>query len=100
MLRNSTSFYAVKLANLLFLLFLFSKMAPFTPQEKVQCYYWLAEFKFLVTVQRRFGDKYGREAPDRHTIIQWHKHLLKNGDFQRHGGGRKKTSDDLLILHL
>ncbi|PSN34769.1 hypothetical protein C0J52_21176 [Blattella germanica] len=52
-------------------------------------------FKFLVTVQRRFRDKYGREAPDRHTIVQWHKHLLENGDFQRHGGsGRKRTSDE------
>ncbi|PSN58081.1 hypothetical protein C0J52_06512 [Blattella germanica] len=71
MQRNSTNFYAVKLANLLFLL-LFSKMAPFTPQEKVQCCYWLAEFKFLVTVQWRFRDKYSCEAPDRHTTVQWH----------------------------
>ncbi|PSN41049.1 hypothetical protein C0J52_24031 [Blattella germanica] len=98
MQRNSTSFYAVKFPNLLLLLLLlllFSKMASFTPQEKVQCCYWLAEFKFPVTVQRRFRDKYGREAPDRHTIVQWHKHLLENGDFRRHGGGgRRRTSDE------
>lgn len=85
--------------NLLFLLLcvhrLFSKMASFTPQEKVQSCYWVAEFKFSVTVQRRFHEKYGRAASDRHTIVQWHKHLLENGDFQRHGGnGRKRTSDE------
>ncbi|KAJ4444317.1 hypothetical protein ANN_06109 [Periplaneta americana] len=45
----------------------------------------------------RFREKYGRAAPERHTIVQWHKHLLENGDFQRHGGGgRKSTSDENL----
>ncbi|KAJ4450303.1 hypothetical protein ANN_01723 [Periplaneta americana] len=53
------------------------------------------KFKFPVPVQRRFREKYDRAAPDSHTIVQWHKYLLENGDFQRHGGGsRKRTSDE------
>ncbi|KAJ4429076.1 hypothetical protein ANN_26077 [Periplaneta americana] len=75
---------------------LFSKMVPFTPQEKVQYSYWLAEFEFPVTVQWRFREKYGHVAPDRHTIVQGHKHFLQNGDFQRHGGGNVSC----LVLNL
>ncbi|KAJ4446629.1 hypothetical protein ANN_13326 [Periplaneta americana] len=72
------------------------QMAPFTPQEKVQCCYWLAEFKFPVTVQRRFREKKnGRVAPDSHTIVHWHKHLLENGDFHRYGGDGERRMKTL-----
>jgi hypothetical protein len=36
----------------------FVKWHYFTSQEEVQCCYWIAEFKFPVTVQCKFCEKY------------------------------------------
>jgi hypothetical protein len=67
----------------------------FTSQVKVQCCYWLAEFKFPVIVQRKFRQKYGRDPPDRHTIVHWQQHLLQHGTFERHGaGGRPRMTPE------
>jgi hypothetical protein len=61
----------------------------FTVQQKVQCCYWLAEFKFLVTVQRKFRQEYGQDPPERHSIVVWHKHLLEMDSVLR----RKESSN-------
>jgi hypothetical protein len=71
------------------------KMASFTPQDKVQCHYWLAEFKFTVNVQCKFHLKYGHDRLDRCTVVNWHKHLLQHGSFKWHSaGGRPWTTHE------
>jgi hypothetical protein len=49
-------------------------MLSFTLQEKVQCCYLLAEFKFAMIVQHKFHHKYDCDAPNRHTIVNSHQH--------------------------
>ena len=66
------------------------KMAEFTIQQKVQCCYWLAEFKFPIAVQRRFRQEYAANAPDRHTIMKWYNQLLETGSLLRKKGSGKK----------
>ena len=79
-------------------------MAPFTPQEKVLCFYWLAEFKFPVTVQRKFRGKYpGREVPNRHTIlwsstsICWNVKIL-NDIAQEVGGKLRQNKSNVYVM--
>jgi hypothetical protein len=67
----------------------------FTVQQKVQCCYWLAEFKFPVTVQRKFRQEYGQDPPERHSIVAWHKHLLEMGSvLRRKGSGNWAVAPD------
>lgn len=52
----------------------------FTVQQKVQCCYWLAEFKYPKIVERRFRQQWPeKQPPDRHTITTWHRKLLETG---------------------
>jgi hypothetical protein len=59
----------------------------FTVQQKVQSCYWLAEFKFPVTVQRKFRQEYGQDVSEQHSIVAWHKQLLEKGSVLRKKGG-------------
>lgn len=42
-------------------------MAPFTLQENVQCYFWIAKFGFPIAVQLRSPEKFCRDPPHRHS---------------------------------
>jgi hypothetical protein len=37
--------------------------------KRVQCCYWLTEFKFPVTVQLTFREKYGRDPRNKRTVV-------------------------------
>jgi hypothetical protein len=63
----------------------------FTVQQKVQCCYWLAEFKFPVTVQRKFRQEYGQYPPEQHSIVTWHKQLLETGSVLRRKGSSNRA---------
>jgi hypothetical protein len=67
----------------------------FTVQQKVQCCYWLAEFKFTVTVQRKFRQEYGQDPPEQHSIVAWHKQLLETGSvLRKKGSGNRAVAPD------
>jgi hypothetical protein len=67
----------------------------FTVQQEVQCCYWLAEFKFPVTMQRKFRQEYGQGPPKRHSIVVWHKQLLETGsELRRKGSGNRAVAPD------
>jgi hypothetical protein len=63
----------------------------FMVQQKVQCCYWLAEFKFPVTVQMKFRQEYAQDPPERHSIVTWHKQLLETGSVLRRRGDSNKA---------
>jgi hypothetical protein len=64
-------------------------------QHKVQCCYWLAEFKFPVTVQRKFRQEYGQDPPERDSIVAWHKQLLETRSvLRRKGSGNRAVPPD------
>ncbi|PSN38720.1 hypothetical protein C0J52_23056 [Blattella germanica] len=65
----------------------------------MKCFYWLAEFKFLIAVQRRFRQEYGANAPDRHTIMKWYNHqLLETGSLFRKKVSGKNQQLELKML--
>lgn len=65
----------------------------FTVQQKVQCCYWLAEFKYPKIVERRFRQQWPeKQPPDRHTITTWHRKLLETGSLvEKTPRGKKVT---------
>ena len=69
------------------------KMA-FTVQQKVQCCYWLAEFKYPKIVERRFRQQWPeKQPPDRHTITTWHRKLLEIGSLVEKSPRGKKVTE-------
>jgi ferredoxin len=67
----------------------------FTVQQKVQCCYWLTEFKFPVTEERKFRQEYGQDPPERHSIVAQHKQLLETGSvLRRKGSGNLTVAPD------
>ena len=69
----------------------------FTVQQKVQCCYWLAEFKYPKIVERRFRQQWPEKQPtDRHTITTWHRKLLETGSLvEKSPRGTKVTEAEV-----
>lgn len=66
----------------------------FTVQQKVQCCYWLAEFKYPKIVERRFRQQWPeKQPPDRHTITTWHRKLLETGSVVEKSPRGKKVRE-------
>jgi hypothetical protein len=64
-------------------------------QQKVQWCCWLAEFKFLVNVQRKFRQEYGQDPPERHSLVAWHKQFLETCSvLRRKGSGNRTVAPD------
>jgi hypothetical protein len=61
--------------------------------ESTVLFFWLAEFKFLVTVQRKFRQAYGQDPPEQHSIVAWHKQLLEMGSVLRRKGSSNWRAD-------
>lgn len=68
----------------------------FTTAEKAECVLWLAEFKSVKRVQRRFQTDKGRNPPARNSILHWHKQFRETGTVESQQGKAKKSriSDD------
>ncbi|PSN39297.1 hypothetical protein C0J52_18482, partial [Blattella germanica] len=64
--------------------------------EKAECVLWLAEFKSVKRVQRRFQTDKGRNTPARNSILHWHKQFRETGTVESQQGKAKKSriSDD------
>ena len=57
-------------------------------QEKAQCVLWYHETKSPVTVQRKFGNEYGRPQSDVKSIKAWYSKFVETGsvgDLHRSG---------------
>ena len=66
----------------------------FTVQQKVQCCYWLAEFKNPKIVERRFRQQWPeKQPPDRHSITTWHRKLLETGSLVEKSSRGKKVTE-------
>lgn len=68
-----------------------------TVQEKTQCVLWLAEFKSVISVQRRFRREYQKDPPHENNIRRWMKQFKDTGTVsKRKQTGRPGVSDDLV----
>ncbi|GFX16888.1 uncharacterized protein TNCV_2518661 [Trichonephila clavipes] len=55
-----------------------SLVKKWTPQQKVQCVLWLAEFKSVTRVQRRVRTKWNVDSPTTKSIHRWERTLMES----------------------
>jgi len=64
-------------------------------KEKTQCVLWCHETKPPVSVQRKFGNEYGRSPPDVKSITAWYSKFVETGSVaDLTGSGRPFVSDE------
>ena len=65
-------------------------------QEKISCVLWLAEFKSVTAVIRKFKKHYKtKNAPAKRDIRDWMRKFQRTGSITRNpGSGRQSSSEE------
>ena len=70
-------------------------IAMTTVQQKAQSVLWLAEFKYVITVQRTFRRVYGGDPPHANSIRRWYTQFQETISVDvKKSPGRPRTSEE------